>query len=71
MFLLCIAAFVGFEFPSYTVKESDARVEICVVVSNPNVDEVLTFNIITVHVTRSGTAGEDLLTLDFEVAMRC
>ncbi len=53
-----LAALVGFESSSY---EIDGRVEICVVVSNPNVDELLAFNIITVHVTRStsGTAGED------------
>ena len=67
--LLCIliAALVGFEFPSYTVKESDARVEICVVVSNPTVDELLAFNIITVHVTRSGTAGEDYCKINLEI----
>ena len=51
-----LAALVGFE-SSYTFNEIDGRVEICVVVSNPNVDELLAFNIITVHVTRSGTAG--------------
>ncbi len=75
LFISCnsyyVAALVGFEFPSYTFNEIDGRVEICVVVSNPTVDELLTFNVITVHVTRSGTAGEDFLTLDFKVAMRC
>ena len=70
--LLCIliAALVGFEFPSYTVNEDDGRVEICVVVSNPNVDELLAFNIITVHVTRSGTAGEDYCKINLEIGAK-
>ena len=56
------AALVGFEFPSYTFTENSGGDEICVVVSSPTENEVLLFNIITVHVTRSGTAGEKYIT---------
>ncbi len=57
---LIIAALVGFEFPSYIFNENSGGVEICVVVSSPTENEVLLFNIITVHVTRSGTAGDNI-----------
>ena len=56
-----IAALIGFEFPSYSVNETDSSVEICVVVSNPTADEILVFNITTQYVTRSGTAGENVI----------
>ncbi len=56
---IIIAVLVGFEFPSYSVNETDCSVEICVVMSNPTADEILEFNIATQHEARSGTAGEN------------
>ena len=56
-----IVALVGFESPTYTVTESDGSVEVCIVVTNPPADADLIFDIITLHVTRSGTAGNILL----------
>ncbi len=53
---MSIVAVVGFEFPSYSVEENDGALEVCIVVSNPPEGELL-FDIITLHVTRDGTAG--------------
>ena len=54
-------ALVGFESPNYTVNESDGSVEVCIVVTNPPANEDLIFDIITHHVTRSGTAGNNII----------
>ncbi len=56
-----IAALVRFEFPSYSVNETDGSVEICVVVSNPTAEEILVFTIATQYEARSGTAGENVI----------
>ena len=62
MIIFSIAvAEIGFEFPSYTFNETDGSGEICVVLSSPNVDESLVFDVVTAYETRSGTAGKNRL----------
>lgn len=51
-------AIVGFEEPSYTVNETDAFVEVCVVITNPSANEELAFPIEVVIETRNIAVGE-------------
>ncbi len=52
------AAVVGFEEANYTVNETDATAEVCILVFNPPADEALAFNINLEAATREGTAGK-------------
>ena len=57
-----IVASVGFEFEEYSVSESAGVVEVCVVVTNPPVDQPLSQTQVLSYSSQAGSAGNHIFT---------
>ena len=58
---ISVVVVVGFEESSYTAKEGDGSVEVCVVITRPTPDTELSLDVSLTYSTFFGSAGKEFV----------